>query len=223
MEEKKIYFASDFHLGSGTKKENRIREEHVVKWLNEIEKDAQAIYLVGDIFDFWFEYKKVVPKGFIRFLGKLANLTDKGIQVHLFVGNHDLWMKKYLNEEIGIIIHTNSEIITEQAKKIFISHGDGLGKGDYIYKYLKKIFTSKLCQWAFTRLHPNLAFGLAHKWSSLSKKKQTTPFISREKEILFEYCQEQQKQNPIDYYIMGHRHIPLELKIKKLSIGKIPI
>ena len=194
--------------------ESHNREKKIVHWLCEIEKDAKAIYLVGDIFDFWFEYSKVVPKGFVRLLGKIANLTDNGTQIHLFAGNHDLWMKDYLESEIGVIIHHGNIIIQEGNKKILIGHGDGLGSGDNFYKILKKIFTSKICQWIFARLHPNFAFTLAHNWSNNSRKSgNESKFISKEKEILFGYCLEQQKINPVDYYVFGHRHLALELKV----------
>ena len=214
MTKNKIYFASDFHLGSPNLEESHKREKLIVQWLTEIEKDAKAIYLVGDIFDFWFEYKTVVPKGFVRLLGKIANITDNGTPVHLFVGNHDLWMRDYLETEIGVSIHHSNILIEEGNKKLFIGHGDGLGDGDYFYKLLRKFFTSKVCQWGFTRLHPNFALTLAHAWSRSSRKSgEEANFISNEKEILFGYCQEQQKINPVDYYVFGHRHLPLELKV----------
>ncbi len=213
MKKEKIYFASDFHLGESNLSENHNRERKIINWLTKIQKDAKAIYLVGDIFDFWFEYKKVVPKGFVRFLGKLAELTDKGTSIHLFAGNHDLWMNHYLEDEVGVIIHHKPKIIEEQGKRIFICHGDGLGNGDYFYKLIRIIFTSKICQWAFSRLHPNLALSLAHAWSNSSRKNSEKPFLSKQKELLFNYCIKQQKINPVDYYIFGHRHIPLELEI----------
>lgn len=214
MTRNKIYFASDFHLGSPNLEESHKREKLIISWLSEIEKDAKSIYLVGDTFDFWFEYNKVVPKGFVRFLGKLADLTDKGIEIHLFVGNHDLWLKDYLTTEIGLTIRHSNILLTESNKKLVIGHGDGLGKGDYFYKALRKIFTSKICQWMFARLHPNFALSLAHAWSKSSRKKgDDAKFKNNESEILFGYCQEQQKANPVDYYIFGHRHLPLDLKI----------
>jgi len=210
----KIYFASDFHLGAPNIVESHKREKQIVQWLTEIEKDAKAIYLVGDIFDFWFEYNKVVPKGFVRLLGKIASLTDNGIPVHLFVGNHDLWLRDYLESEIGVSIHLGNIIVQEGNKKILIGHGDGLGDGDYLYKILKKIFKSKICQWVFARFHPNFAFTLAHTWSKASRKSgDEVKFISKENEILFGYCQQQQKINPVDYYVFGHRHLQLKLKI----------
>ncbi len=223
MNKEKIYFASDFHLGIPNIEESHEREKRIINWLNKIEKNAKAIYLAGDIFDFWFEYRKVVPKGFVRLLGKLATLSDNGIQIHLFAGNHDLWMNDYLEKEIGIKIHHKPIILKEEGKKIFIGHGDGLGEGDYFYKFLRKLFTSQICQWAFARLHPNLALSLAHTWSNSSRKNHQTPFTSKQEEVLFSYCKEQQKIKPVDYYIFGHRHIPLELQIndqvKYINLG----
>ncbi len=215
MIKEKIYFASDFHLGSPNIKESRERENLIINWLNEIKKDAKAIYLLGDVFDFWFEYKKVVPKGHIRFLSKLAELIETGIEIHFFVGNHDLWAKDYLESELGLNIHHQKKIIEEQNKKLLIAHGDGLGEGDYLYKFIKTIFKSKICQWLFTQLHPDFAFWIAHKWSKKSRKKASKPFISDDKEILFKYCKNLQEKNPIDYYVMGHRHLPLEINIDK--------
>ena len=216
MTKDKIYFASDFHLGTPNIVESHTREKQIIQWLTEIEKDAKAIYLVGDIFDFWFEYNKVVPKGFVRLLGKIASITDNGTPVHIFVGNHDLWMKDYLETEIGVNIHHENIIIQDGNKKILIGHGDGLGDGDYFYKILKKIFISKICQWIFARFHPNFSFALAHTWSKSSRKSgEEAKFSNKEKEILFGYCQEQQKVNPVDYYIFGHRHLPIELKMDK--------
>ena len=223
MNKEIIYFASDFHLGMPNIKESHKREKIIINWLNKIETNAKAIYLVGDIFDFWFEYRKVVPKGFVRLLGKLATLSDNGIEIHLFVGNHDLWMHDYLTKEIGIKIHHKTTILKEQGKKIFIGHGDGLGEGDYFYKFLRKIFTSKICKWVFARLHPNLAISIAHAWSNSSRKNYQNTFTDKEEDILFNYCKKQQKINPVDYYIFGHRHIPLELKIndqaKYINLG----
>ena len=184
----------------------------VISWLSSIEKDAKAIYLLGDIFDFWFEYKKVVPKGFVRLLGKLADLIDKGIDIHYVVGNHDMWMNDYLEQEIGLKLHFQEFIINEDNKLIFLGHGDGLGKGDYTYKLLKVIFSSNICKWMFSRLHPNFGISLGQAWSNKSKKRQEK-LVNEDKEILAGYCKEQQKNNPVDYYVFGHRHIPIDVKI----------
>ena len=212
MKKEKIYFASDFHLGSPNYEESLKREKKIISWLNEIEKDAKKIYLLGDIFDFWFEYEKVVPKGFVRLLAKLADLVDKGIQIHFLVGNHDMWMRDYLEKEIGLKVHFKEFIVEEDNQLIFIGHGDGLGKGDYKYKILKSLFTSNLCKWLFSRLHPNFGIGLGQAWSNKSRKEKEN-LKSEEKEILVAYCKEQQKNNPVDYYVFGHRHIPMEVKI----------
>ena len=212
MSKKKIYFASDFHLGSFDISDSHKREKMVISWLSSIEKDAKAIYLLGDIFDFWFEYKKVVPKGFVRLLGKLADLIDKGIDIHYVVGNHDMWMNDYLEQEIGLKLHFQEFIINEDNKLIFLGHGDGLGKGDYTYKLLKAIFSSNICKWMFSRLHPNFGISLGQAWSNKSKKRQEK-LVNEDKEILAGYCKEQQKNNPVDYYVFGHRHIPIDVKI----------
>ena len=212
MSNKKIYFASDFHLGSFDISDSHKREKMVISWLSSIEKDAKAIYLLGDIFDFWFEYKKVVPKGFVRLLGKLADLIDKGIDIHYVVGNHDMWMNDYLEQEIGLKLHFQEFIINEDHKLIFLGHGDGLGKGDYTYKLLKVIFSSNICKWMFSRLHPNFGISLGQAWSNKSKNRQEK-LVNEDKEILAGYCKEQQKNNPVDYYVFGHRHIPIDVKI----------
>ena len=212
MKKEKIYFASDFHLGSPNSEESLKREKKIISWLNEIEIDAKKIYLLGDIFDFWFEYEKVVPKGFVRLLAKLADLVDKGIQINFLVGNHDMWMRDYLEKEIGLRVHFKEFIIEEDNLLIFIGHGDGLGKGDYKYKILKSLFTSNICKWVFSRLHPNFGIKLGQAWSNKSRKEQEN-LKSEEKEILVDYCKEQQKNNPVDYYVFGHRHIPMEVKI----------
>ena len=214
MTKNKIYFASDFHLGAPNLKDSHAREHLIIKWLDEIKVDAKSIYLIGDIFDFWFEYTKVVPKGFVRLLGKLAELTDSGINIQLFTGNHDMWMHDYLEKEVGLKVHHDNIIITEGDKEIFIGHGDGLGDGDYFYKFLRQIFTSNICRWVFARLHPNFALALAHAWSNSSRKSgDDAKYIADEKEILLGYCKKQQQIKPVDYYIFGHRHLPLELAV----------
>ena len=218
-----IYFASDFHLGHLEQHNSLKRERLVIKWLDFIKSDAKKIYLLGDIFDFWFEYKKVVPKGNIRFLAKLAEIIDDGTEVHIYVGNHDLWMRDYLEHEIGVKIHHKSKIVKADGLDIFISHGDGLGKGDYFYKFLKKIFTSSISKFLLYLIHPDLGLSIAHKWSKLSRKKITNKHTSKKNEILYLHSCELQKKYPIDFYIFGHRHLPLEMKIdekaKYINLG----
>ena len=209
---KKIYFAADFHLGIKTVDQSVLeREKTVCAWLDMAAKDADEIFLLGDLFDFWFEYKRAIPRGHSRFLGKLAEIADSGIPIHIFTGNHDLWMFGYFQEEMGIPVY-HSPIIREwNGKKFMLGHGDGLGPGDYGYKRLKKLFTNPLAQWLFAGLHPNLGIKLANYWSAKSRKKSVREeFLGSEKEWLIQYSEEQLKLNEdIDYFIFGHRHLPI--------------
>lgn len=175
---------------------------------------------MGDIFDFWFEYKRAVPKGFIRLLGKIADLTDKGIPVILFTGNHDMWLFDYLPKEIGVTIHR--EPITKEyfGKKYFIGHGDGLGPGDKGYKFLKKVFANKFCQWSFARLHPNFGIWLADKSSKTSRAKTGSDdekFLGEENEWLIQFCKEELTKQHVDYFVFGHRHLPLKFDLGQNS------
>ena len=212
---KKIYFASDFHLGAPQGKVSLDREKKIIRWLDSIQNDAAAIFLVGDIFDFWFEYKKAIPKGFARFQGKIAELTDSGIAVIFFTGNHDLWMSDYLPTELGIKLFTKPEQFVFNNKKFFIGHGDGLGKGDFKYKFLKKIFTNPLCKWVFRWVHPDVGMWLATSWSKQSRlqcEAKDDPFLDKE-EMLVGFCNSIQKAKHHDYYIFGHRHLPIDYPI----------
>jgi UDP-2,3-diacylglucosamine hydrolase len=203
-------------LGAGTFAESLLREKKIVRWLDQVVKpNAAALYLLGDIFECWFEYKKVVPKGFTRLLGKLAELVDTGIPVTMFTGNHDLWMFGYLEEEIGVSLHKSTILEEWNEKKFFIGHGDGLGPGDFGYKRMKKVFTHPLAQWAYSRLHPNAGLAIAQNLSSLSRKHNVEPghFMGLEKEWLVRFCEEHLKTEPIDYFIFGHRHLPINVKL----------
>ena len=228
IDKNKIYFASDFHLGAPNHEESLKREKRIVAWLDEIKIDAKEIYLVGDIFDFWFEYKTVIPKGFIRLQGKIAELTDSGIPIHVFTGNHDMWIFDYLPRELGISLYRENIVKEYNGKKFLIGHGDGLGPGDIKYKMLKAVFGSKICQWAFARIHPNLGIGIANLWSKNSRKTSVTydeVFHGEDKEHLVLFCNDYIKKDPaIDYFIFGHRHLPLEIKIgeraKYINLGE---
>jgi len=221
METGKIYFASDFHFGIPNRKESRIREEKFIRWLDEIKSDAKELYLLGDMFDFWFEYGKVIPKGYVRLLGKLAELIDGGIEIHFFKGNHDLWMFGYFQEEIGIKVYEKPIIKEYNGLKFFIGHGDGLGPGDYSYKVLKVIFTNKLCQWLFSWLHPDFGISLALWWSRLSRHKnelkKMNEYKGNDKEYLFNFCKDRLKKEHFDYFILGHRHLMLNIKLNEKS------
>ncbi len=206
-----IYFASDFHLGVNADRTSQERERQLVRWLDLIKNDAEAIYLVGDLF-FWFEYKRAIPKGYVRFLGKLAEISDSGIPVYFFTGNHDMWMFNYFEEELGIKTYRQPIVTEIKGKTFFIGHGDGKGPNDYGYKRLKKVFASPICQWLFERLHPNFGIWLAEKWITKSKGKQPVPptFRTIEQEWIYQYANQKSTQVPADYFIFGHRHLPID-------------
>ena len=215
----KLYFASDFHLGAGGYKASREREALLVRWLDTIREDAAEVFLMGDVFDFWFEYKTVVPKGYIRFLGKLAEMADAGIKLYFFKGNHDMWMFDYFEKELNATIVTNELEIERNGKKFYLHHGDGLGPGDAMYKTLKKIFRSKICQWLFARLHPNFGVGIANYWSRHSRiaGERNEVRKNQEKEWLVIYSRELLQANFYDYLIFGHRHLPLDVQLNEHS------
>jgi len=216
-EEKKIYFASDFHLGLPAGSNPIDREKRIVKWLNTITPDAKEIYLLGDIFDFWWEYKLVVPKGFTRFLGTIASITDSGIPVHFFTGNHDMWIGKYLVEECGVIIHKSPLFATFNEKKFYLAHGEGLGTNDLGYKILLSIFRNRPLQVLYTALHPWIGVGIGHRWSLNSRlgKGISLPFLGEEKEDLIRHAKNILEKNQIDYFIFGHRHLAMTFKLKE--------
>jgi UDP-2,3-diacylglucosamine hydrolase len=216
----RIYFASDFHLGVPNQKASLDREKRLVAWLDEIKSSAHSIYLLGDIFDFWFEYRHAIPKGFIRFQGKLAELRDAGIPIYFFTGNHDMWMFNYFEDELGIVIYREPQQIIINKTKFLVGHGDGLGPGDGLYKIQKRFFNSTVCQWLFARIHPNLGIGIAHYWSRqsrISNTKKEEKFKGEENEFLLTYCKELEKSAHHDFYIFGHRHLPLNLEVAKGS------
>ncbi|WP_010135511.1 UDP-2,3-diacylglucosamine diphosphatase [Ochrovirga pacifica] len=212
MPAKKIYFASDQHFGAPTVALSLPREKRFVQWLDEIKKDAEILFLLGDLFDFWFEYKHVVPKGFVRVLGKLAELKDAGIQIHFFVGNHDLWMNDYFEKELDIPVYHQPKEFVLQNKTFLIGHGDGLGPGDTGYKLMKKVFTNPVCKWLFRWLHPDLGVGLA-KYLSVENKlisgEEDVVFQGENKEFLLLYCKEILQKKHYDYFVFGHRHLPM--------------
>ena len=213
---KKIYFASDFHLGVPTYEKSLQREKKIVAWLGSIENDCEELYLLGDVFDFWFEYKTVVPRGFVRLLGKLAEISDRGIPVHYFTGNHDMWTFDYLVKEINVKLYREPVEANYNGKSFYIGHGDGLGPGDHGYKFIKKVFASKTCQWLFARLHPNFGVAMANYWSGKSRIATGTldeKFLGEEKEWLVIHSKELLAKKHYDFLIFGHRHLPLDIAI----------
>ena len=221
---KKVYFVSDFHLGAPDTQKSHEREKKIIQWLDFIKPTAEKIFLLGDIFDFWYEWNNVIPKGFVRFLGKLAELKDYGIEIYFFTVNHDLWAYSYLETEIGIKIIQNPMEIVIQQTKIFLGHGDGLGPKDYKYKILKKIFTNKIAQFFFSKLlHPDFAIWLGKKWSLSRDAYNRDPKFLGEQEWLIQYCREKLKTTTPNYFIFGHRHcqafFPLTPKTTYINTG----
>lgn len=213
----KVYFASDFHLGAPDYASSLKREKHIVAWLKKAALDAHEIYLVGDLFDFWFEYSKAVPRGHTRLLGTLAELTDNGLPIHVFTGNHDMWIFDYLPQETGVQLHRQPIERTWNNQRFMIGHGDGLGPGDYGYKVIKRIFRNPACQWLFARLHPNFGIRLADFWSRTSRKageEKDKTFLGEDGEWLVQYCKEVLKNTHFDYFIFGHRHLPLDIQLQ---------
>ncbi|WP_392346314.1 UDP-2,3-diacylglucosamine diphosphatase [uncultured Polaribacter sp.] len=217
---KKVYFASDQHLGAPTAAESFPREKKFVAWLDSIKENAEAVFLLGDLFDFWFEYKTVVPKGFVRVLGKLAALKDAGIPIYFFVGNHDLWMNDYFEKELNITVyHTPQEFLINN-KKMLIGHGDGLGPEDKGYKRMKKVFTFPFFKWLFRWLHPDIGVKLGQYMSVKNKLisgDEDAKFLGEENEWLVQYCKRKLASNHYDYFVFGHRHLPLEIKLQEDS------
>ena len=214
---KKAYFSSDHHFGAPNEKDSLVREKLFVKWLDEIKDDCSVLFLIGDLFDFWFEYKHVVPKGFVRVLGKLSEISDRGIPIYFFVGNHDLWMKDYLEEEIGIPVFFEKQYYEVSGKNFLLAHGDGLGPGDKGYKRMKKLFTNPIAQWFFKWLHPDIAMKIAIYFSTKNKMisgVEDMKFLGEDKEFLIIYSKEKLKSENLDYFVYGHRHLPMIIDLK---------
>ena len=215
---KKIYFLSDAHLGSKTFQHPLEQEKRLVRFLDSIKEDAKALYLLGDIIDFWYEFKTVVPRGFTRFFGKIAELTDRGIEVHWFTGNHDIWLFDYLPAEIGVIIHRQTLVADIDGKKVLMAHGDGLGDDSTAYQFMHRFFRNRLCQRLFSAVHPRWTVAFAHNWSRHSRLTGgDNGFNGEDNERLVSYAKEVLKTQHIDYFIFGHRHIMLDLMIARDS------
>ena len=217
---KKIYFASDQHLGAPTAEASLPRERKFVAWLDTIKEDAGAVFLLGDLFDFWFEYKTVVPKGFVRVLGKLAELRDAGIAIYFFVGNHDLWMRDYFQKELNIPVFHKPQEFDINGKLFLIGHGDGLGPNDHGYKRMKKVFTFPFFKWLFRWLHPDIGVRLGHYFSVKNKLisgDEDARFLGEENEWLAQYCRRKLTEKHYDFFVFGHRHLPLEIELNNNS------
>lgn len=215
-ERNKVYFASDFHLGIPDYKQSLEREKQIVRWLDHVKKDASEIYLIGDVFDFWFEYKQAIPRGFARIQGKIAEITDSGIPVHWFTGNHDMWIFDYIPKELGVTMHRKPITKEFAGKRFYIGHGDGLGPDDRGYKFIKKVFANKLCQWLFARIHPNLGINMGKYFSGKSRiinGGMEEKYLGDDKEWLVIYAKQVLEKEHFDFFIFGHRHLPLEVQL----------
>ncbi len=214
--DKKVYFASDQHFGAPNTKESKVREAYFLQWLSEIREDCGVLFLLGDLFDFWHEYEHVVPKGFVRILGKLAEFSDAGIPIYFFTGNHDLWIRDYFESELGFQVFEDKQEFLIREQLILIGHGDGLGPGDVGYKRMKKVFTNPLARWLFRWLHPDLGIPLGNYFSRKNKLisgEEDAQYLGEDGEWLVQYARKKKKEKPYDYFIFGHRHLPLEIDI----------
>ena len=216
MASKKIYFASDQHFGAPTPEASFPREQKFVAWLDEVKQDAEAIFLLGDLFDFWFEYKTVVPKGFVRILGKLAEIRDSGIPIYFFVGNHDLWMDDYFQKELNIPVYHDNKEFTFNNKTFLIGHGDGKGPGDKGYKRMKKVFVHPFSKWLYRWLHPDIGVRLAQYLSVKNKLisgAEDVVYLGEDKEWLIQYAKRKLEAKHYNYFVFGHRHLPMKLSV----------
>jgi UDP-2,3-diacylglucosamine hydrolase len=207
-----IYFASDFHLGFDSTLSSKQREKKIIEWIDHISNDMKELYILGDMFDYWFEYKNVVPKGHVRLLAKIGEVVERGIPVHIFTGNHDMWMFGYLEDELNVKVHRKVQSVELQNKKLLIGHGDGLGPGDKGYKIMKRIFSNRFNQWLFSKLHPDIAIQLMKYSSRKSREtdKEAMSFLGPDKEWLILYAEQKLKSQFYDYFIFGHRHLPID-------------
>lgn len=217
---KNVYFLSDAHLGSLALEHRRTQERRLVRFLDSIKEKAAAVYLLGDMFDFWDEYKYVVPKGYTRFLGKLSELTDRGVEVHFFTGNHDLWTYGYLEQECGVIVHRKPETTEIYGKVFFLAHGDGLGDPDNRFKLLRRLFHNRTCQRLLNAIHPRWGMALGLNWAKHSRLKRPNgkepPYMGEDREFLVLFTKEYMKTHRnIDYFIYGHRHIELDITLER--------
>lgn len=215
---KKIYFVSDAHLGSLAYTNDTYREKKLVAWLDAIKHDAAAIYLVGDIFDFWYEYKYVIPKGFVRLFGKIAELCDSGIPIHFFIGNHDIWTYGYLEKELGMQVHKQPLLTEVNGKRFYVAHGNGLGKNPFVVQMIEKIFHSTSVRFFYNMIHPSINMRLGLAWSKKNREKkrqQEITFYGENKENLIVFAKEYVKHTPVDFFVFGHRHILLNFMIQK--------
>lgn len=216
MSRANTYFLSDFHLGARYFEEPRETERRVVDFLDSIKGDAKEVYLLGDILDYWFEYRYVVPRGFMRFFGKIAELTDLGVKVYWFIGNHDIWIFDYLPNELGVEV-IDGEVTKEiDGKVFFLAHGDGVGKQPRSFRMLRSLFRNRFCQKLYSAIHPRWTIPFALSWSNSSRKgdDEYPEYKGEENEFLEIFANDYLKSHKVDYFVFGHRHIMLDKKLQ---------
>lgn len=223
-----IYFVTDSHLGIPTLEDSQRREKMLIEFLDSIKESCEELFLMGDLFDFWYEYKTVIPRGHVRLLGKLADFIDSGIPVHLFAGNHDLWTFSYLQEEIGVQVHREPVVMMLKGKKFFMVHGDGRGEGDNGYKFLKSVFENRFLQWCFRHVHPDFGIRVALKWShnhrvkKLKKESEGNFYKDVENTRLYKYAKAEYEKDPtIDFFVFGHQHKPMQYKTGEHAVTTV--
>jgi len=209
---KSVFFASDFHLGLDTHETSQQRELRIISWMDSILDKCEQLFLLGDLFDYWFEYDTVVPKGYFRFFAKISEFTARGIPVHVFTGNHDMWLFDYMEKELRVIMYRKVLEIYINDFKFVLGHGDGLGPGDHGYKFIKKVFSSRINQWLYAKIHPDWGIKLMRYFSKKSRDSQehNNQFLGKEKEWLVQYCESYLNTNKADFFIFGHRHFPID-------------
>jgi UDP-2,3-diacylglucosamine hydrolase len=210
------YFISDLHLGARSTADRLAGERRVVSFLKSIKPTAKRLYLLGDVLDYWFEYRTVVPRGYVRFFGALAELADAGVEITWFIGNHDIWIFDYLPSEIGLRVVDGSEVADIDGRRFFLAHGDGLGKLKPGFRLIRSVFRNRVCQRLFAAVHPRWTVPLAMKWSASSRRAggdgpavsmgDNEPYVAATRLIL-------DADPSIDFFILGHRHVLMDREI----------
>lgn len=221
-ERKYTYFISDLHLGASYIKDPHQHERRIADWLRSIEPEAKALYLVGDVLDYWYEYREVVPRGYVRFFGALAELADKGVETVWLKGNHDIWIFDYLPRELSVKVVDGLFSTVIDGHKFVMEHGDGVGDLRPSFKLMRRIFRNRLCQWLFSGIHPRWTIPFAHRWSAHSRltgyEEQLTELPADD--VLLKFCETYQLEHPsspADYFVFGHRHILIDRRLSDSS------
>ena len=215
-----VYFISDAHLGCRAIEHQRTQQRRLTRFLDQIKDKAEAVYMLGDMFDFWFEYRQVVPRGFTRFLGKVSELTDSGVEVHWFVGKHDMWMTDYLECECGVTIHREPCLVEIYGKEFYLSHGHhvDIAPGDWRTRLMFRMFESTFVRRMATLIHPDLFVDFGLNWARHSRMRHMAqgeePYKGEHDERMVTFAKQYLATHPsVNYFLFGHRHIELDLML----------